>query len=966
MIKLKIFLLFLITFTGHWASSQISDSDFVFIDSCYALSDYYWHTNFDSSYYYLDIAEKRIEDQQLTEDFISLRLTKAQLCTESIQINQLHQELIFNDIILKDKTELYDSIYHNISIYLKQIWGDYYYHIGNHSEAINIYSSIVHSLEQSPNKNNGYDSLLIATNYTTLGETYKKKGQYEKAISYLDKRLTFVPYLNKVDPIRAREGYIYLLKANIYLLKNELSQAADFLKKGFYLNEKAYHNNNIFRGRIISNCYSYSKYHLLKEQPDSAIYYLEKSLDFHIPNDRHYGDTYLKLAEVYTSKKSYSKAKDYLSKALPIFINKYTTKSINTSLVYTALAENELQQGNHQAAIDYQQQALDAICIENVSPKVNVNPKISDSFSEKGLLNALIAKTNILYDLLQKEYNTTNLDNTYKTAQATLSVLNNLRLDKLEAEDKRTLSEQTSKLFDILISTAHQYYDNTKNEQYLSDIFLYMENAKSQILLEQLSDNQAKFNSGLPKEIIGQQQQYLFDIDDLKNKYARHLDKTNPKAIAAKEILWNKQKEYDSFLSELKNNYPEYISNKNSLELISLEESQKLLSKNQSFVNYFISDHFIYIFVINKTNKQLFKTPHQSNLNEQINLLRDGLFGYHLSSNQTEDLYLEKNNLYSKVAHNFYLQLIAPIQEKTTKELIIIPDGILAYIPFEILLTEKPKNSSAFKSMPYLFNDYDIHYAFSISSLSKMKSQKSINQKSLIFAPSFEQGNDVDKSIASIRSGLGELKYNQEEAKQIKTLLGGNLFSNQDANKSSFIEACNQYGIIHIASHGKTNDDKPYQSFIAFGNNEDERLYLSQLSALSLNTEMIVLSACEMGIGKLSKGEGLQSMSSGFVAAGAKSILASLWSVNDASTATIMQDFYSLLSEGKKKNDAISLAKKNYLNDADNFHAHPFFWSGFVLTGDEIGLEFKSFSYWWFVFFGVVFLGIVGYFWRKS
>jgi len=251
-----------------------------------------------------------------------------------------------------------------------------------------------------------------------------------------------------------------------------------------------------------------------------------------------------------------------------------------------------------------------------------------------------------------------------------------------------------------------------------------------------------------------------------------------------------------------------------------------------------------------------------------------------------------------------------------------------------------------------------------MSSLSKMKMQKAINQKGLILAPSFEQENVADKTIASIRSGLGELKHNQEEAVQIKNILSGHLLSRQTANKNSFIEHCHQYGIIHIASHGKTNDDKPYKSFIAFGNQENERLYLSQLSALSLNTEMIVLSACEMGVGKLSQGEGLQSMSSGFVAAGAKSILASLWSVNDASTSIIMQDFYTLLALGKKKNEAISQAKKNYLSEADNFHAHPFFWSGFIVTGDEVGLEFNSFPYWLLIIGGLVVL--LGYYWLRK
>lgn len=952
----------------HQVTAQMSSTDSLFIDHCYTQADYHWYTNFDSSYHYLDLIEKKIEHQPMTDYFIASRLDKTQLCAEHVRSDLLYQELLINDVVLKNNTTFYDSIYHNVSIYLTQQWGDYYFHIGNYKKATDVYVALLDSLELPNRENNSYDSLLIAKFYTTLGNTYKKMGQYEKAISFLDKRLTFVPYLNQTAPGTAREGYNYLLKADIYLLKKDFKAARFFLDKAYLLNKKSYQKNNAFRGRIINNSYSYAKYFIMQEQADSAIHFLKKSFDFHKVDDHYFGNTYFKLAEALTANQSFNEAEKYLLKALPIIIKKYTEKSKETAQVHAALAKNELQQGNYLAALEHQQNALQAVCIDNnIVSDISTNPTISDSFSEKELLNILISKADILHTLLKKENNTTNLNHTYQTAQAALSVLNNLRLEKLEAEDKRTLSAQTSNLFKILMATAHQHYTNTKDEKYLSDIFLYMENAKSQILLEQLSDNQAKFNAGLPKTIIEQQQQFLFDINDLKNKYALHSDKTTAEAITSKEALWKEQKEYDIFLSQLKNDYPTYTSNKNSLELISLEDSQKLLlTDEQSFINYFLSDDFIYIFVINKNDKELFKIPYQFNINEQVNSLRDGLFGYHLSDRQTEQLYLEKNSIYCQSAYDFYLQLLAPIQKKLGNELIIIPDGILAYIPFEVLLTKKLEDCSAFKNMPYFFRNYDIHYAFSISSLSKMKTQKAINQKGLVFAPSFEPENEVDKTIASIRGGLGALKYNQEEAIHIKTLLGGELFSHQDANKNVFIEECHQYGIIHIASHGKTNDDKPYQSFIAFGNQENEKLYLSQLSALSLNTEMIVLSACEMGIGKLSQGEGLQSMSAGFVSAGTKSILASLWSVNDASTATIMQDFYALLAAGKKKNAAISQAKKNYLNEADHFHAHPFFWSGFVVTGDECGLEFRSFSYWWLVGGGVLVLcGVVWFRYRS-
>ena len=106
-------------------------------------------------------------------------------------------------------------------------------------------------------------------------------------------------------------------------------------------------------------------------------------------------------------------------------------------------------------------------------------------------------------------------------------------------------------------------------------------------------------------------------------------------------------------------------------------------------------------------------------------------------------------------------------------------------------------------------------------------------------------------------------------------------------------------------------------------------------------------------------------MSAGFVAAGTKCTLASLWSVNDGSTSSIMQDFYALLKKGNQKNIAISQAKKNYLMNADNFHAHPFFWGGFIVSGDETALKIGS-SYAWLLYLGgAMVLFLAGFYWKK-
>ena len=168
-------------------------------------------------------------------------------------------------------------------------------------------------------------------------------------------------------------------------------------------------------------------------------------------------------------------------------------------------------------------------------------------------------------------------------------------------------------------------------------------------------------------------------------------------------------------------------------------------------------------------------------------------------------------------------------------------------------------------------------------------------------------------------------------------------------------------------------DSAQNAAFIAFtdvnSSQYDDSLMLEELYAQRLHAEMVVLSACETGIGELYKGEGIMSLGRGFTYAGARSLISSLWEVNDRSTAMIMKAFYQYLAEGVEKDLALQQAKKDYLSRSDQFQSHPYFWAAFVANGDMKALEMEEKSVdlrWLLGFVILIFLSLGYYVYKKK
>jgi CHAT domain-containing protein len=324
----------------------------------------------------------------------------------------------------------------------------------------------------------------------------------------------------------------------------------------------------------------------------------------------------------------------------------------------------------------------------------------------------------------------------------------------------------------------------------------------------------------------------------------------------------------------------------------------------------------------------------------------------------------ENYRRYVTLGLKFYKTLIEPCLEYTDrKNFTIVPDGAITYIPFEGLITrETDMEYINYLNLPYMIRDFSVGYSHSSTLLfSKRFKSKSPEERVLAFAPTYE--NPLDNTDAAQIRQLDEntnylfpLVGTIKEVQSINETVPSRVFINEKATEANFKKYAADYNVLHLAMHTFMRDDNPLYSMLAFTNVdtgdsiEDNKLYAYEIYNMKLNAQMAVLSSCNSGFGKMQKGEGMMSLARGFIYAGCPSIIMTLWQVTDKSSSELMTSFYKYLKRGKSKQEAMRLAKIDYLEVADDLTSNPYFWSGFVVLGDGSPIYRKSgIAYWMIV-----------------
>ncbi|NTV83405.1 MAG: CHAT domain-containing protein, partial [Bacteroidales bacterium] len=411
--------------------------------------------------------------------------------------------------------------------------------------------------------------------------------------------------------------------------------------------------------------------------------------------------------------------------------------------------------------------------------------------------------------------------------------------------------------------------------------------------------------------------------------------------------LLNLEKKNDSLDKHFKQNYPDYYKLKYDPTVVTVDQLQDVLKKNEVIIEYTLSEEFVYIFLISSRKFEVKKVTIDKTLVQDIFNLRDNLDFRHVPEYSYQD-FME----YQITAFKLYSRLIQPVASSLEeKKVIIIPDEELNYLSFESLVKDIILSDTiVFRNLPYFIKTNPISYAPSATIFAMIKNGRvpELNTGVLALAPSSSM---ITRSMLANNAELAkELEGDLElpgaiwEAENILKMMKGMKLIGEEATEAEFKKLAPSYDILHFATHTRIDNENPLSSVLSFypydGSGEDGMLHTYEIYNLDLKGELAVLSACSTGNGKLEKGEGVISLARAFTYAGMPSVMMTLWDVEDISTGNILPFFYRLLREGYDKDIALRQAKLKYLERTKpEIETHPAFWSGFVLYGNNRGFR---------------------------
>jgi hypothetical protein len=491
------------------------------------------------------------------------------------------------------------------------------------------------------------------------------------------------------------------------------------------------------------------------------------------------------------------------------------------------------------------------------------------------------------------------------------SLIDNIRHHSSDESDKLSLGEMANEVYEDGVRLASTISEITASSRKYREIaFHFAEKSKSAVLQESIADAQAKSFAGIPQDLVDEEKNLKSGIALLVQRLSQGPPAEEEKYL--RESLFVLNSEYSAFTKKLEKDYPNYYNLKFNNKFPTVQDLQKTLKSNEAIVSYFASPDKIHQFVI--TSKR-FKS-YEKALPPDFEKYMKGMIN---------SIYFRDFATYTRCSVPLRLALLP----KTKKsDVIIIPSGRMSTLPLEALPLKKP--GADFSSTKYLVNAHAISSEFSVGLIAqKRKSQTSSQQSIFLCAPvRFPDKDNLDELPGSESEVNAISSLFQQAPKEVLTYAD----ANEGKIKSNDIA---KYNYLHFATHGVVDESDPELSRIFLNENpaDDGHLFAGEIYNLSLNADLAVLSACQTGLGKYSKGEGVIGLSRALVYAGARNLVVSFWSVADESTSQLMTDFYATLLKNPDKGFRYALQQAKVKMIASGKFSEPYYWAPFVLIG---------------------------------
>ena len=801
--------------------------------------------------------------------------------------------------------------------------------LDHYLKALNIYNQVLDSLNPH-----------IASAYNNISIIYEGNGDYDQAMVYINEAINIAENNPKSSSAGTAKKYNTLGK--IYMAKGDTVRAYENYRRalGLWLEnpEQNFPDLAIVYNNLGVVCFLEQKFDKSHDYYSKAISIWKK---YYNGSHSDIADYHFNIASIYIQKEEFEKAKFELSLALETGMEFYNPQHPFIAVCYMKFGEIARNEGDYDKAFEYIQMALEAN---------RINRQILSDIDQLRILSEKALVYTDRYNF--SSGNTSDLDSTVLIYKTVSKLIDDLRKSYKTKGSMLTLSQVAAEYYREAIPICYQLYKQSGNKKHIIDAFYFAEKNRANVLVETMLEYKSERASGILDSLLERKEElrsklllYEQELQDERfKKEKRDLVKIQDLEKKSEDI----NTDYIELINIFENNHKNYFDLRYNTQVITPEEVSESLPEGSTLIEYVLSDSVIYIFTINKINTSVIKKPLDS-LDFRIKELREILAAMHIS--KIDD---QVYNRYVESAYRLYLQLIQPVEDWIEgNRLIIVPDGKLGYIPFEVLLTGKATKTN-FKDLSYLLKQYLVTYANSatiqFNLLPEMECRANNNFYGI--APFSEDTQAGLKAEMSNRFVLSPLPSTATEIESIKEMLGGDIYTGENAAKSNFLDEASKYKIIHIATHGIIDDEFPMESALFFYPTDsitDNKLTTSDLFGLRFHAEMVVLSACNTGYGKLNRGEGIMSLARGFSYAGVPSVTMSLWSINDKSTAIIMHGFYKYLKKGYTKDNALRQAKLDYISQSDQMFANPYYWGGFVFIGRndvvDLGTERNTYLY---------------------
>ena len=816
------------------------------------------------------------------------------------------------------------------------------------------------------------DYARAAFSLGNIGDIYRSFGDYQKALDTYNEALT----LQRQVQDRSGEGGTLKSIALTYSYLGDNQLSADTYTQALEIFQKIGDRANV--AQTLDNIGT-----VYREEQDypKALKYYEQALKLWDEQKDVFKKfvTLTGVVRVYESLKDYPKALDTANQIL--LLSQKQKNSFTEASAYAFLGRVYLASGNYQKALDASTKAasvsqklgirlFEASVLGNIGKAYNSLKQPEKAISiynqQLALQQKLGDRTGVadtLYDIAVTERDRNNFKAAQKQIESVIAIVEDIRT-KVTSQDLRSsyfasIQKYYQFYIDLLMRLHKQYPDKGYNALALQ----VSERARARSLVELLNEANADIRQGVDPKLLELERNLQQKLDATEKRQIELSSKPNTEAQsqALQKEISTLLEQYRQLKAQIRSSSPRYAALTQPKSL-TLAQQQQLLDNDTLVLEYSLGEERSYLWAVSKTNITSYELPKRSEIEVTAKQFYHSLKKPRRISVVSNPGSPTDVEIASKLSQ-MLLQRVA--KELGNKRLVIVSDGALQYLPFGAL--PNPKNQIGKTQSTPLLVEHEIVYLPSVSTLAVLRKEVNNRQPApkaiAIFADPVFTSDDprlklpqqeaVDKSnvnnldlaraARNANVSFNRLPFTRTEADRILTLVPDTLrkeaFDFAASRAIATSSELGQYRIVHFATHGILNSTQPELSGVVLslfdnkGMPQNGFLRLHDIFNLNLPAELIVLSACETGLGKEIKGEGLVGLTRGFMYAGSPRVVVSLWSVDDEGTSELMTKFYQKMLQDKLKPAAALRSAQIEMLKNDKFAA-PYYWAAFTLQGE--------------------------------